>query len=224
MKLNYSSFGQSECGNELIYKRSLFMKYLLIIFEMYAKIFFNKITEDEIKENIFKNTLKNYLIFFIFNNVKEKKDLPPVLDNVAQIRNLINKIITYCTERKSLIKLNLENIIYIVKKVDGIIFNQIKEGTISNKKGLKLITKLFNNYHILLNIFLVNDEITKYFAFELDGFKFSIDKINIHNTNQKKNLPKKKTSKEKKEKNLIDGINEMDSESDNEEKNVDNIE
>jgi hypothetical protein len=53
------------------------MKYLLIIFEMYAKIFFNKITEDEIKENIFKNTLKNYLIFFIFNNVKEKKRPSP---------------------------------------------------------------------------------------------------------------------------------------------------
>ena len=94
---------------------------------MYSKIFFNKIKEDEIKEKTFKTTIKNYLIFFIFNNVKEKKDLPPVLDNVGQIRNLVNKIITYCTERKSLIKLNLENIIYIVKKVDGIIFEQIKE-------------------------------------------------------------------------------------------------
>ena len=221
LKLNYSSFGQSECGNELIYKRSLFMKYLLIIIEMYSKIFFNKIKEDEIKEKTFKTTIKNYLIFFIFNNVKEKKDLPPVLDNVGQIRNLVNKIITYCTERKSLIKLNLENIIYIVKKVDGIIFEQIKEGKISNKKGLKLITKLFNNYHILLNIFLVNDEITKYFAFELDGFKFSIDKINIHNSNLKKNIPKKKApKKEKKDKNLIDGVNEMESESDEEEKNL----
>ena len=210
LKLNYSSFGQSECGNEIIYKRSCFMKYLLIIMEAYSKIFFGKIKEEEIKEKEFGKAIKNYLIFFIFNNIKEKKDLPPVLNNMVQIRNLVNKIIIYCAERKSLIKLNLENIVDIVKRIDAITYKQIKEGRISNKKGLKIITKLFNNYHILLSLFLINDEITKYFAFELDGFKFSIDKININNKK------KKKIVKEKKEKNLIDGINEMESESDEE--------
>ena len=213
LKLNYSSFGQRECGNGLIYKRSCFIKYLLIILEMYVKSFFNKIKEEEIKEKEFRNAIKNYLIFFIFNNTKEKNDLPPVLGNIVQIRNLVNQIIKYCSERKSLIKINLENIMEIVKKIDGITYQQIKEGKISNKKGLKIITKLFNNYYSLLNLFLVNDEITKYFAFELDGFKFSIDRININNTKQKKRTKEKK---EKKEKNLIDGINENESESDEE--------
>ena len=91
---------------------------------------------------------------------------------------------------------------------------QIKEGKISNKRGMRIINKLFNNYYVLLSLFLVNDEITKYFAFELDGFKFSIEKININNMKQKKK--EKKEKKEEKEKNLIDGINEMESESDEE--------
>ena len=212
LKLNYSSFGQSECGNELIYKRSCFMKYLLIIIEKYSKLLFVKLKEEEIKDKEIRQVIKNYLIFFIFNYIKMKNDLPPVLNNIAEIRNLVNKIIKSCTENKNLIKINLENIVEIVKKIDAITFEQIKEGKISNKKGLKIIYKLFNSYYLLLNIFLVNDEITKYFAFELDGFKFSIDKINIHNSKQKKVVKKK----EKKEKNLIDGINEMESESEEE--------
>ena len=131
------------------------------------------------KEPGFRKALKNYLIFFMFNTPKEKINNPPVLNNIVQVRNSVSKIIMDCVERKSLIKINLENIIEIVKKVDDITYENIKEGKISNKKGLKIITKLFNNYFILLNVFLVNDEITKYFAFELGGFKFSIDKINI---------------------------------------------
>ena len=141
LKLNYSSFGQSECGNELLYKRSLFMKYLLTIIEKYIKILFNKIKEEEIKEKEFRQAIKNYLIFFIFNNVKEKSDLPPVLNNMVKVRNLVNKFITYCSERKSLIKLNLENIVNIIKKVDAITYKQIKEGKISNKRGMRIIKR-----------------------------------------------------------------------------------
>ena len=211
LKLNYSSFSLSECGNKLIYKRSIFMKYLLTIFEMYSKIFFARISEEIMKEPGFRKALKNYLIFFMFNTPKEKINNPPVLNNIVQVRNSVSKIIMDCVERKSLIKINLENIIEIVKKVDDITYENIKEGKISNKKGLKIITKLFNNYFILLNVFLVNDEITKYFAFELGGFKFSIDKINIQTIKHKKT-----TKKIPKERNLIEGINEMESESEEE--------
>ena len=224
LKLNYSSFGESECGNKLIYKRSCFMEYILFILEIYIKIFFTEIKEEDIKKEYFHKSLKNYLMFLIFNNVKEKSNLPPVLSNLVKIREHVNKIINCCTEKKSLIKSCLENIMIILKKVDEITYDKIKKGNISYKKGLKIITKLFNTLLILLNILLVNDEITKYFAFELEGFKFFIDRINIHNL--RNNIGKKeKIPKEKKNKNLIGGINEMESISEDEEdKQEENIE
>ena len=216
LKLNYSSFGESECGNKLIYKRSIFMEYILLILEIYIKIFFAEIKEKDVKQEEFHNALKNYLIFLIFNNVKDKSSLPPVLSNIVKIREHVNKIINSCTEKKSLIKGCLENIMIILKKVDEITYDKIKKGTISYKKGLKVITKLFNALLILLNVLLVNDEITKYFAFELGGFKFFIDRINVHNL-QSASIKKEKPKKVKKNLNLIDGVNDMESESEEEE-------
>ena len=215
LKLNYSSFGESECGNKLIYKRSVFMENILFILEIYIKIFFNEIKEKDIKKDDFHKSLKNYLIFLIFNNVKEKSSLPPILINIVKIREHVSKIINCCTEKKPLIKSSLENIMIILKKVDEITYDKIKKGNISYKKGLKILSKLFDTLLILLNVLLVNDEITKYFAFELDGFKFFIDRINVHNL-QKTTTKKEKPKKERKNKNLIDGINEMESESEEE--------
>jgi hypothetical protein len=141
LKLNYSSFGESECGNKLIYKRSIFMEYILLILEIYIKIFFAEIKEKDVKQEDFHKALKNYLIFLIFNNVKDKGSLPPVLSNIVKIREHVNKIINSCTEKKSLIKGCLENIMIILKKVDEITYDKIKKGTISYKKGL-------TNYHL----------------------------------------------------------------------------
>lgn len=172
LKLNYSSFGEAECGNRIIYKRSTFMEYILFILEMYIKIFFTKLKEEEISQPNFHKALKNYLIFLIFNNVKEKSNLPPVLSNLVKIREHVNKIINNCVEKKSLIKGCLENIMDIVKSVEDITYDKIKKANISYKKGLKIITKLFHNLCILLNVLLVNDEITKYFAFELGDSSF----------------------------------------------------
>ena len=215
LKLNYSSFGESQCGNEIIYKRSTFMENILLILEIYIKIFFTEIKEEDVLKEDIKKSLKNYLMFLIFNNNKEKNNLPPVLGNIVKIRGHVDKIINSCTEKKSLIKVCLENIMIIIRSVDEITYDKIKNGNISYKKGLKIITKLFHTLCILLNVLLVNDEITKYFAFELEGFKFFIDRINLHNSNslEKKEKPKKK---EKKNKNLIGGINEMEMESEEE--------
>ena len=217
LKLNYSSFGECECGNKFIYNRSLFMENILLILELYIKIFYNEIKEEDIKKEDFRKSLKNYLIFLIFNNVKEKSSLPPVLANIVKIREHINKIINSCTEKKELIKSCLENIMIILKKVDEITYDKIKKGSISFKKGLKILTKLFNTLLILLNVLLVNDEITKYFAFELEGFKFFIDRINLHNLEKNTDKKEKIIKKEKKNLNLIGGVNEMASESEEEE-------
>ena len=216
-KLNYSSFGEAECGNKLLYKRSYFIENILLIIEMYIKIFFSQIKEEEISKPVFHKSLKNYLIFLIFNNVKEKSNLPPVLSNIVKIREHVNKIINSCTEKITLIKSCLENIMYIVRKVDVITFDKIKRGNISYKKGLKVITKLYQTLLILLNILLVNDEITKYFAFELDGFKFLIDRININNSQKNEKIKEKKIKKVKKNENTIGGVNELASESEEEE-------
>ena len=218
LKLNYSSFGEAECGSRIIYKRSTFMENILFILEMYIKIFFAKLKDEEISQPDFHKALKNYLIFLIFNNVKEKSNLPPVLSNLVKIREHVNKIINDCVEKKSLIKGCLENIMDIVKSVEDITYDKIKKANISYKKGLKIITKLFHTLCILLNVLLVNDEITKYFAFELGGFKFLIDRINV-NSNQKIEKKVKKEKKEKKEKkneNTIGGVNQIESDSEDE--------
>ena len=162
---------------------------------MYIKILFDEIKEEDISKEDFHKSLRNYLIFLIFNNVKEKSNLPPVLANLVKIREYVSKIINCCKEKKSLIKGCLDNIMIIMRNVDEITFDKIKKRNISFKKGLKIISKLFNTLCMLLNILLVNDEITKYFAFELDGFKFFIDRINLNNMQNKGD---KKTEKIKK--------------------------
>ena len=217
LKLNYSSFGECQCGNKIIYKRSVFMENILLILEIYIKRFFFELKEEDILKEDMKNSLKNYLIFLIFNNNKEKSNQPPVLSNIVKIRAHVDKIINLCTEKKCLIKVCLENIMIIIKSVDEITYDKIKKGNISYKKGLKVITKLFHTLCILLNVLLINDEITKYFAFELEGFKFFIDRINLHSSENYIEKKEKSIKKERKNKNLIGGINEMESESEEEE-------
>ena len=225
LKLNYSSFGESECGNKLIYKRSCFIENILLILDMYVKILYAEIKEEDISKEDFHKSLRNYLIFLIFNNVKEKGNLPPVLANLVKIREYVNKIINCCTEKRSLIKGCLDNLMVIMRNVDEITFDKIKKGNISFKKGLKIITKLFNVLCVLLNVLLVNDDITKYFAFELDGFKFFIDRINFHNIQNKgeKNTEKIKKVNKKKNLNLIGGVNEMENDSDEEEEEKNDV-
>ena len=193
------------------------MENILLILEIYIKRFFFELKEEDILKEDMKNSLKNYLIFLIFNNNKEKSNQPPVLSNIVKIRAHVDKIINLCTEKKCLIKVCLENIMIIIKSVDEITYDKIKKGNISYKKGLKVITKLFHTLCILLNVLLINDEITKYFAFELEGFKFFIDRINLHNSENYIEKKEKSIKKERKNKNLIGGINEMESESDEEE-------
>lgn len=48
LKLNYSSFGEAECGSRIIYKRSTFLENILFILEMYIKIFFAKLRDERI--------------------------------------------------------------------------------------------------------------------------------------------------------------------------------
>ena len=185
---NYSSFSGALCGNVVVFKRSCVLKYILFILSTNINNFYNHLTNDEIKSKEFRKIIKNYLIYLIFNYHKFKTNVSPLTKNVIDCYNFTKIIIENCSNNKDLIEINLIEIMDIVGKVDYEVFNAIKTEKIPNKLGIKIIDKLFNTLKSLLNKFLIDDNITKYFAFQLQGFKFFTDRIISHNLNKTKKL------------------------------------
>ena len=215
LKLNYSSYAMSECGNVLIFKRSILMKYILMIIDLFIKELYTQIKENNPdNKKDFTSTLKNYLIFLMFNQIKAKQVLPPVLGNISKIWNYVEKIIKSCTTNNSLIKIVLSEIMKIVQNLDSVLYDKIEDKKISQKKGISLVKKIFTTLNNLLNVLLIDDETTKYFAFELQGFKFFINRINKHNNMQK--TEKKSEQAVTQNLNTINGENEMENENETE--------
>ena len=180
LHLNYSAFGGAVSGNQILYKRIIAIENLLIIINSFSLQLFNNLPKEEIEEEEFKKSLRNYLIYLIFNIHKEKTTCSPVIRSVIKCWNYVENIVDNYAQRKELIEICLVEIMKIVRKIDENVINGIKNEKMSLKYGIRTIDKTFKTLKNLLGKFLIDDTITKYFAFELQGFKFFIDRIISH--------------------------------------------
>ena len=178
--LNLSSFTGSICNDELIYLRMHLARNMLTIMTIFIDDFFSAMNDETAKSEVIKKSLRNYLIYLIFNRSKKQIKSPILLTIASSTWEHVNTVIDACISRKSLIEDCLIEIMKIVRKVDDSVFIGIKNSKIPMKNGINIINKLFTTLRSVLNKFLIDDDITKYFAFELQGFKFFIDRVISH--------------------------------------------
>ena len=180
--INKGSFGGCVCNDEKVYLRLKLAKYVLTYVNVFVKELFVKISNDECKEDTFIHALRNYIIYMIFalTPETEKSAVPSMKRNVYESWECTRDIIECCLYRNEIIEKCLIEIMNIVRVLDDCTFKGIQSGKISCKKGITLLEKLLLVLEHLLDKFLVDDKITKYFAFELKGFKFFIDRIILH--------------------------------------------
>ena len=208
LHLNYSSFGGAVSGNKILYKRIIAIENLLIIINSFSNRLFINLTKEEIEEEEFKKSLRNYLIYLIFNIHKEKTNCSPIVRSVIKCWNSVENIVDNYTQRKELIEFCLVEIMKIVRKIDENVINGIKNEKMSLKYGIRTIDKTFKTLKNLLGKFLIDDTITKYFAFELQGFKFFIDRIISHRQEKIDSNNKKHNEYENDNELFINDLNE----------------
>lgn len=178
--LNLSSFSGCMSNSKIIFLRINLARNMLIILSLFIREYYMTLTDDIAKSDEMKKTLRNYLIYLIFNKNKKSAKSPPIMNYAIDSWEYVNVILSSCVMRKTLIENCLIEIMKIVRKVDDSVFNGIKNAKIQMKNGISIINKLFSTLKTILNKFLIDDDITKYFAFELQGFKFFIDRVISH--------------------------------------------
>ena len=178
--LNLSSFSGCMSNSKIIFLRINLARNMLIILSLFIRDYYTTLTDEIAKSDEMKKTLRNYLIYLIFNKNKKSAKSPPVTNYANDSWEYVNMILSSCVMRKTLIENCLIEIMKIVRKVDDSVFNGIKNAKIQMKNGISIINKLFSTLKTILNKFLIDDDITKYFAFELQGFKFFIDRVISH--------------------------------------------
>ncbi len=182
--LNYSSYTGSTSSNKIILQHLLLGISLLHIVNDYAENFLNNL------ENFSSDisfSVRNFLIFITFNQYAEFTNVPPTVVKISYLSNLANKIIDICCKRKKLIYIILKEFMYIVRKIDEKLVNKIENSEISIKKGIVISKKLYYSLDLILNKCLYDDETTKFFAFNLQGFKFFVERVNRHKNSSKFN-------------------------------------
>jgi len=175
--LNYSSFTGSSSSNKIILQHLNIAISLLHIVAEYAEEYLFNLDKTN---TCIDFSIRNYLIFITFNQYAEFTGANPTVLKISILSKLANKIIDLCCKRKKLIEVVLSEFMTIVRKIDDKLLTKIKNSEISIKKGIVISKKLYYSLDLILNKCLYDDEITKYFAFDLQGFKFFVERVNKH--------------------------------------------
>lgn len=175
--LNYSSFTGSTSSNKLILQHLGIGISLLHIVTSFAQEYLHAL------ENITKDisiTIRNFVIFVTFNQYSDFSNATPTVLKISILNSQANKIIDICCKKKILIEVILTEFMLVVRKIDENLISKIKNSEISIKKGIVISKKLYYSLDYILNKCLYDDEITKFFAFKLQGFKFFVERVNRH--------------------------------------------
>ena len=183
---NLSSFTGVISSNKIyIVRAELYQNLTNLVDKVSLNILNEALTKDDYKQKL-SYSIFNYCIWCIFNKYEQIPNQPLVIGYISKNYSKTMSIIDNCCNNKTTIEILLVQLMKIVKKLDRAVFNNIYKDSICLKKAIIIFDKLFTNLESILNKCLVNDEITKLFAFKLEGFKYFIGRVNAHRS--EKNL------------------------------------
>lgn len=178
---NYSSFTGVISSSKSVLLRSTLYIHLVNILNHKISFIINSLNNLEGKgESYIRKIYFDIIFWIIFNKYDNIPNQPILLDNLTKGFNSVYNILVESLKFKNLVKIILSVTMKIVKSVDETVFQLINQNRICMKKAIVICDKLFNSLEEILNKCLIDDDSTKYFAFELQGFKFFIERVNTH--------------------------------------------
>eukprot|EP00357_Protocruzia_adherens_P033593 CAMPEP_0114987918 /NCGR_PEP_ID=MMETSP0216-20121206/9292_1 /TAXON_ID=223996 /ORGANISM="Protocruzia adherens, Strain Boccale" /LENGTH=339 /DNA_ID=CAMNT_0002350605 /DNA_START=121 /DNA_END=1136 /DNA_ORIENTATION=+ len=135
-------------------------------------------------DSLHKSTSENLASFvdwtlFNLSSVQTTTVTSPSVEMLTKIQNSINKILISLSDHEEHIKSLMPRLIDSAKKIDNEILDLTKSSRISAYTAKQYSTRVNTVLQQLIKNWLSSDQIASFFAFEVHGFEYLLDRIGI---------------------------------------------
>lgn len=124
--------------------------------------------------------------WYIFNQIEANHEPSPTLQLIKRISKLVFTFFSKIRSNQTVIKLSLRSLITTYQQVNSALTQLLDHNHLNLFMANKYTQSNTNTLLMLFNMWVYNDQLATYVAFNLDAFSYFLDSITYanHSTNQ----------------------------------------